>query len=88
MDGCGLGGVCDYITHFGYHIKGVWIMKMWGGLYLFCWGKHWTLALESKFTGHQMNPTLLTLNSGNYLQLGPLNQFEVNELCQLDLINA
>ena len=25
--GCGLGGVYDYINHFGYHIKEIWILK-------------------------------------------------------------
>ena len=62
MDGCGLGGVCDYIDYFGYYIKGVWLMKTCGGgLYLFCWGKHWTLALGSQFNGHQMNSTLFNI---------------------------
>ena len=25
-----LGGVCDHINHFGYHIKEIWIEKAWG----------------------------------------------------------
>ena len=29
-----MGGVCDHINHFGYHIKEMWILKAWGAAML------------------------------------------------------
>ena len=32
--GCGLGGVCDHISHLGYHIKEKLVLKAWGAAML------------------------------------------------------
>ena len=34
MGGRGLGGVCDHINQFGYHINKIWILKAWGTVML------------------------------------------------------
>ena len=30
VGGHGLGGICDHINHFGYHIKEIGLLKIWG----------------------------------------------------------
>ena len=32
--GCGLGGVCDHISHLGYQIKEKLVLKAWGAAML------------------------------------------------------